>query len=72
MTGTLIYNELIERPDIRKDYGQLYGGLHCGDCFQYEGETEPVRLEYDHEAREWCLFRGERREPIRYNLTVTI
>ena len=33
MVGILIFNG--DRPDIALDSGALYGGLHCGDCFQY-------------------------------------
>lgn len=32
MIGRLIWNH--DRPDIAFDTGALYGGLHCGDCFQ--------------------------------------
>ena len=31
MIGQLIWNH--DRPDIAFDTGALYGGLHCGDCF---------------------------------------
>ena len=72
MEGTLIYNEYEERPDIQKDNGELYGGLHCGDCFQYADAAEPVRLEYNHAAGEWYLMNQEKPEPIRYNHRVII
>ena len=37
MVGILIFNG--DRPDIALDNGALYGGLHCGDCFQYYDGT---------------------------------
>lgn len=45
MVGILIFNG--DRPDIALDNGTLYGGLHCGDCFQYyDRGWMDVRLEY--------------------------
>ena len=32
--GILYYNKFIERYDICFDVGDLFGGLHCGDCFE--------------------------------------
>lgn len=69
--GTLIYNELEDRPSIQQDNGCLQD-LHCGDCFQYADAAEPVRLEYNHAAGEWYLMNQEKPEPIRYNHRVKI
>lgn len=69
--GTLIYNEEEERPDIQKDNGELYGGLHCGDCFRYE-DTEDVRLEYNHDTGEWYTMENGKPQQIRYNRRVII
>ena len=46
MIGQLIWNH--DRPDIAFDTGALYGGLHCGDCFQCRVDERwlNVRLEY--------------------------
>ena len=30
-TGALVFDELIDRHDIRFDLSDYYGGLHCGD-----------------------------------------
>ena len=50
MIGQLIWNH--DRPDIAFDTGALYGGLHCGDCFQCRVDERwlNVRLEY---ANDW-------------------
>ena len=52
MTGILIWNG--ERPDIAFDNGALYGGLHCGECFDVEVRDVwiPVRIEMD---EDWYL-----------------
>lgn len=52
MNGILVWNQ--DRPDVALENGQLYGGLHCGDCFWcYQGEWRSVRLEY---LDGWILF----------------
>ena len=52
MTGILIWNG--ERPDIAFDNGALYGGLHCGECFDAKVRDVwiPVRIEMD---EDWYL-----------------
>ena len=52
MIGRLIWNH--DRPDIAFDTGALYGGLHCGDCFQcwMDGQWlawSTVRVHFDRE-----------------------
>lgn len=67
MTGLLLLNH--DRPDIVLETGALYGGLHCGDCFQcfINGEWISVRLEYD---TDWILVCGERTMPVPYGTRV--
>lgn len=68
MFGISIFNG--ERPDIALENGTLYGGLHCGDCFQYydEGWTD-VRLEY---MDGWILVHGQVYREIVYGTQVKI
>ena len=56
MIGRLIWNH--DRPDIAFDTGALYGGLHCGDCFQcwVDERWLNVRLEYAHD---WVLLHSD-------------
>ena len=67
MTGILILNQ--DRPDIVLETGNLYGGLHCGDCFCYfmDGKWIDVRLEYD---TGWVLVHQEKNIPICYGVRV--
>lgn len=68
MVGILIFND--GRPDIALESGALYGGLHCGDCFQYyDGGWLDVRLEY---ADDWVLIDGRVCRAIVYGTLVRI
>lgn len=69
MTGRLIWNQ--DRPDIAFDTGMLYGGLHCGDCFQcfLNSRWVNVRLEY---TTTWTLVCNDCKIPIRYGLLVSL
>ncbi len=68
MFGIIILNG--DRPDIVLENGILYGGLHCGDCFQYyENGWLDVRLEY---TDEWTLICCGKYLPIRYGSAVKI
>lgn len=68
MVGILIFND--GRPDIALESGALYGGLHCGDCFQYyDGRWLDVRLEY---ADDWVLIGGRVCREIVYGTPVRI
>ena len=52
--GTLVYDRVTERYDIRFDLNRYYGGLHCGECFNVMvgGEWKPTRIEM---SDEWYL-----------------
>lgn len=54
--GALIFDETIDRYDIRFDLTDYYGGLHCGDCFDVmiSGKWKPTRIEMNME-QEWYL-----------------
>lgn len=66
MTGILIQCD--GRPDIAFDNGTLYGGLHCGECFEiYWKKWEDVRLEY---SDNWYLVCGKRKYPVSYGARV--
>lgn len=69
MVGRLIWNH--DRPDIAFDTGILYGGLHCGDCFQCRIDNcwIDVRLEY---LYNWVLICDGGTIPIRYGVSVRI
>jgi hypothetical protein len=69
MTGLLIWNQ--DRPDIALDTGTLYGGLHCGDCFQclIRGKWIDVRLEY---SDDWFLVHNGCCIPVCYGVKVQI
>jgi hypothetical protein len=69
MIGRLIWNH--DRPDIAFDTGALYGGLHCGDCFQcwMDGQWLNVRLEY---TCDWVLLHSGGSMPVRYGVLVRI
>lgn len=69
MIGRLIWNQ--DRPDIAFDTGELYGGLHCGDCFQcwLEGHWIHVRLEI---TDDWVLFCNDCSMPVCYGVSVRI
>lgn len=68
MTGILIKNG--NRPDIVFENGTLYGGLHCGECFQiYDKKWVPVRLEHDND---WVLVSNGKMIPIIYGCKVKL
>lgn len=69
MIGRLIWNQ--DRPDIALDTGVLYGGLHCGDCFQcwMEERWIGVRLEY---LQDWVLIHDDGLMPVCYGIYVRI
>lgn len=69
MTGLLILNH--DRPDIALETGNLYGGLHCGNCFRclIDGEWLDVRLEYD---TDWVLIYNGRSMPVCYGAKIQI
>ena len=52
MTGILV--QYGDRPDILFENGTLYGGLHCGECFDvFTDQWISMRLEY---ADGWVLI----------------
>lgn len=60
--GKLFYDTYTERMDIRFEDGSYYGGLHCGNTFEYlkdhswtNPEWLPTRLEFDHSADDFYL-----------------
>lgn len=69
MTGILIFHQ--DRPDIALDTGRLYGGLHCGECFQcYMNHTwREVRLEY---SEDWILLHHGKKLRIPYGSRVQV
>ena len=68
MTGILIWNG--ERPDIAFDNGMLYGGLHCGECFEVlEDCWKEVRLEL---SLGWMVAENGKMMPVHYGLRVRI
>lgn len=69
MIGRLVLDR--DRPDIVSDTGALYGGLHCGDCFQcwMNGQWSDVRLEYAHD---WILIHDGDPISICYGVPVRI
>ena len=68
MTGILIWNG--ERPDIAFDNGALYGGLHCGECFEIFSDCwKTVRLEL---YRERVIVEDGKMTPIHYGLRARI
>lgn len=68
MTGILIQNG--DRPDIAFDSGTLYGGLHCGDCFDiYSNRWIRVRLEY---LDSWIIVYNGKRYPPPYGARVRV
>ncbi len=68
MFGILFLNG--DRPDIVFEDGTLYGGLRCGDCFQYyrDGWLD-VRLEYEDG---WILICSQQIQNIQYGTKVKI
>lgn len=52
--GALIYDESIDRIDIRFDLDDYYGGLHCGECFEVRIKNKwiPTSIE---KASDWFL-----------------
>lgn len=52
--GTLIYDPMTDRVDIRFDLDDYYGGLHCGQCLDVmvSGHWKASRIE---KARDWFL-----------------
>lgn len=68
MFGILILNG--DRPDIVLENGTLYGGLHCGDCFQYyKNGWVDARLEYEDG---WILICDQQVQAIQYGVKVKI
>lgn len=68
MTGILIQCD--DRPDIVFDNGMLYGGLHCGECFDvYFNRWINVRLEY---YDNWVIIYRGKSYPICYGALVRI
>lgn len=68
MTGILIQCD--DRPDIVFDNGTLYGGLHCGECFDvYFNRWISVRLEY---LDNWVIIYRGKSYPICYGTLVRI
>lgn len=67
MFGTLVL--IGDRPDIVFAHGELYGGLHCGDCFQCynHGKWLDVRLEYQDD---WVFIWNRQILPIPYGAKV--
>ena len=47
MTRALVFDERTDHYDIRFDFASLYGGLHCGDCFDVftHGKWKPTHIE---------------------------
>ncbi len=54
--GSLIYDESMERMDIRFGLEEYYGGLHCGEGMEVmiDGKWIPTRIEVD-TKRKWYL-----------------
>ena len=69
MIGQLIWNQ--DRPDIALDTGNLYGGLHCGECFRclIDNQWLDIRLEY---ADDWIFVHNGRKLPVPYGVRVQI
>lgn len=67
MFGTLVL--IGDRPAIVSEHGDLYGGLHCGDCLQcYHNERWlDVRLEYQDD---WVFIWNRQALPIPYGAAV--
>lgn len=53
-TGTLTYDPMMNRIDVRYADGSSYGGLHCGTTLEVfsNGEWIPTRIEC---ADDWYL-----------------
>lgn len=54
--GSLIYNESMERMDIRFGLEEYYGGLHCGTGMEvmFDGKWIPSRIEMNINSK-WYL-----------------
>ena len=52
--GVLVYSKETDRFDIRFDFDDHYGGLHCGQCLdvQIDGRWVPTRIEM---SSDWYL-----------------
>lgn len=52
--GALFYDKESGRYDIRFGIDSVYGGLHCGDCFDLKVDNAwvPARIEIE---EEWYL-----------------
>lgn len=52
--GVLFFNQETRRYDIRFDFDDCYGGLHCGDCLEVliNGEWKFTRIEMN---EKWYL-----------------
>jgi hypothetical protein len=55
--GIMIYDFQQKRYDVRFSDMTVYGGLHCGECFdvRINNEWKPTRIEYDHKEEDWYL-----------------
>lgn len=62
--GVLVFDCEQERPDIRFDSGEYYGGLHCGNTLDiyYSNQWIPTRIEYSDEEELWYCFGIKSRE----------
>ena len=68
MYGTLI--EIENRPDVIFENGTLYGGIHCGECFQILlDKWYAVRLEL---RDDWVLIYKDQVFPISYGCKVFV
>ena len=57
--GKLFYDGKTGRYDILFEDGSIYGGLHCGNCFDYftADGWKPTRIEYAHgNNKGWYLI----------------
>jgi hypothetical protein len=55
--GKLFFDGSTGRYDILFTDGSVYGGLHCGDCFDFlsAGDWKPTRIEMYSDCKEWYL-----------------
>lgn len=52
--GTLVYDSVTGRYDVRFDLNRYLRGLHCGDCMEVfaGGKWKPTRIEM---SSDWYL-----------------
>lgn len=52
--GSLVYDDVQDRIDIRFGLDDYYGGLHCGETMEVliDGRWVPARIE---KGRDWYL-----------------